>query len=435
MASRADLLWDVVEEHLADAAFLWERWERALVSPALGVGEVAEGVEERLAANLEGLAVAGAAALPRILEPALDEGEPGEAFAAASTTLELPGGPGRVWAALARAEGERGAALIRAVALSRAIGPGDLGPMLEDPSATVVAAGLEAFALRGEDAGAPLLRHLGSVDAAVAVPALRAACFTGQAVRGHVERAWSSRDADIRDGALEAGLRLGLRPAFLACRHIVEERDPRAQRALALLALGGDPADLPRIEKASAEPSLRAAALLALGRLGAPAGLETIVAAMKDPPPVARIAGEAFTAITGIAVQGELQAAEPQEAPLPPLEEDDLDAQLVEGPEAELPLPNGDAVAALLRTLGPGPDRLARQEGGQPATPRNLLRRFSTASMRRRGLIAIELAVRSSGSLRLETRDWALEQLRRERRDLVAFPTERLLAFSRALRS
>ena len=118
---RADslVLWDVVEEHLEEAGFQWERWERALVSPLLSARQVADGVEGRLAAHLEGLAVAGSAAADRLLVPALHEGEPGEAAAAATAILESPGGISRVRAALADAGGERRRLVTRALALSR----------------------------------------------------------------------------------------------------------------------------------------------------------------------------------------------------------------------------------------------------------------------------------------------------------------------------
>lgn len=52
-------MWNVVEKHLDDAGFQWTpRWERAHVSPVLRAHEVASGIEEQLAANVDALAIA-----------------------------------------------------------------------------------------------------------------------------------------------------------------------------------------------------------------------------------------------------------------------------------------------------------------------------------------------------------------------------------------
>ena len=101
MGAENQLLWDVLEEHLDEAGFLWERWERSLVSPLLRPRQVAEGDEARLLAHVEGLTIGGSAAADGLLEPALREGEAGEASAAALALLALPDGLARLRAALA----------------------------------------------------------------------------------------------------------------------------------------------------------------------------------------------------------------------------------------------------------------------------------------------------------------------------------------------
>src|SRR6185369_14237639 len=47
--------WDILEEHLAEAAFLWEQWELALDAANYSLDEVAAGPEERLRAHLDAL--------------------------------------------------------------------------------------------------------------------------------------------------------------------------------------------------------------------------------------------------------------------------------------------------------------------------------------------------------------------------------------------
>src|SRR5690349_14801760 len=82
-----DVLMDVLEEHLDEAAFLWSQWERALVAPHSVLNEVA-GLEERLLAHVDGLVIGGVPVAGRLLIPALEElADLGRVFVAAYTLL------------------------------------------------------------------------------------------------------------------------------------------------------------------------------------------------------------------------------------------------------------------------------------------------------------------------------------------------------------
>ena len=65
--------WDICEEHLDEAAFLWDRGERALNAPNYAIGEVAVGPEERLLAHLDGLVLGGQPVADKLLLPALGD--------------------------------------------------------------------------------------------------------------------------------------------------------------------------------------------------------------------------------------------------------------------------------------------------------------------------------------------------------------------------
>jgi hypothetical protein len=66
-AVRSTVRWDIMTEHLDEAAFLWTQWEHALVSPRYALADVADGPEE--------------------LIPALAHDEPEYRFAAAGALL------------------------------------------------------------------------------------------------------------------------------------------------------------------------------------------------------------------------------------------------------------------------------------------------------------------------------------------------------------
>lgn len=430
MPRAAPVLWDVIEEHLDDASFLWDRRERALGSPLWRPAQLADRIEERLLANVDGMAIG--VAVDRVLAPALEaEGAP--AAAAALALLALPDGLARVLDALRSAEGARREALARALALSRRPGlERDLLAALKDPSPSLVAAALEALAFRRIDAGAALLPLLGSRAADLHLAALRAARATAQPVRAHVERACDSANPLAREAAIETGMLLGFHGAYLACQRLADSGAPGCGRALVLLAMGGDPADLPRLERALGTPGLRRAALVALGYAGRPSSMERILE-WADARDAAPLVGEAFHSLTGVAVEKDLLAPPPPDEALPPLEAEDLDADLDPGVEGELPLPDAQALRQRWRKESSRFEPGQRYVAGKPFTLEALLAAFLEGSMRRRQLIGFELAVRTRRELWVETRDWASEQRRAERQQRLPSRSETKQPFSRLL--
>src|SRR5258705_5913553 len=76
------ILWDIYEEHLDEAAFLWGEWESALVAAHYTIAEVAEGPEERLLAHLDGLVLGGKPVAEKLLLPAIEGDDVGKVAAA-----------------------------------------------------------------------------------------------------------------------------------------------------------------------------------------------------------------------------------------------------------------------------------------------------------------------------------------------------------------
>ncbi len=241
---------------------------------------------------------------------------------------------------------------------------------------------------------------------------------------------------------------LGFRAAYAACQRLAASAEPKplpepaatptktaaGGLALAVLAIGGDPADLPRIESALEKPALRPAALVALGYAGRAGSIERILEWSADAK-LARLAGEAFSAITGVAIDGELLGAPAAEEDLPPLDEDDFDAELDPGPQGELPVPDAEALEHWWRREAKRFDPATRYVGGRPFAPEVLLEAFLSAPMRRRRLLGLELAVRSRRDYWIETGDWAFEQLRNQQRCKLAIRSETKLPFSRLLQA
>ncbi|MFP2928038.1 hypothetical protein ACLESO_23120, partial [Pyxidicoccus sp. 3LG] len=87
------LRWDIAEEHLDEAAFLFRQREKDRVSPLYTLQELADGVEGRLLAHVDALVLGGPRVARRLLLPRLTAESEAESFAAGFTLL----GMGEEW--------------------------------------------------------------------------------------------------------------------------------------------------------------------------------------------------------------------------------------------------------------------------------------------------------------------------------------------------
>lgn len=432
------LRWDVYEEHLDEAAFRWSQWEKALDAPDYTLAEVAE-LEELLAAHLDGLVLGGTRVARRLLEPALASDEPERVVAAALALLggEEPPGPSAVLAALPLAAPAMLPAFRRALelALPSAI-PAEFTSLLKKEEAapellalvfdTLSAQGLVTLPLCS-----PFFSH---PEPQVAAAALRAAGgYAAVNARlpldpGVVQRALESPEPVLRDAAIVAGLLGGHRRAWTACQAVAASPSPDGRLPRLLLALGGDERDTARLVELLSHEAPRPEVLWALGFTGSIAAAEACLEWMRQAP-VAALAGEAFSAITGLRIEGPY-ATERQE----PEAEESLDANLVPGPEAALPLPQADAVAEWWREARTRMDARKRYLAGQPWTPQGLLDALASAPMRRRHVLALDLELRSRGSLRVPTRAFAARQRAAWEQARSATPSSFSRSFAESLR-
>jgi uncharacterized protein (TIGR02270 family) len=404
------ILWDVIEEHLDEAAFLWLQWERALVSPGYVLREVMSGPEERLLAHVQGLLECGSPAVERLLLPALEE-EPGRVCAAALVLL-AEGMREQVDGLLGRLEDgdtvyrdciQRVLVLVGGEALTSC-----LGALVQEgrAPALVLAHALGALSVRARDIpGLELGPFLSSTEPLLRASALRAAGRWNRPLPpAELRSALDAPSAAVRDSALEAGLLLGERAAWEVCRHFVSSRLPGGGFAMRLLAMGGTPQDLQRLVSLLEVPELREDALRALGTSGRPEAVEACLPLLREKK-VARLAGEVFSAITGVAVE-----AGPDEEEDAPLRLAITEEEGAQGAELELPLPEPDAVEAAWKEERKRLVAETRYLHGQPLGAELLLRTLRQAPMRRRRDLALELAIRSRGKWRVDTRGFAHQQ-------------------------
>jgi uncharacterized protein (TIGR02270 family) len=174
--------------------------------------------------------------------------------------------------------------------------------------------------------------------------------------------------------------------------------------------MSGDERDVERLLELLSNEKLRPDVLWALGFSGRVAAADACVELMRNKP-VAALAGESFSAITGLRIAEEYAAPrEEEDEALPPLEED-LAADLTPKPEDALPRPEPERVAAWWQQERQRLDAKQRYLAGQPFTPQALLDALSSAPMRRRHALALELALRSRGAIQVPTRAFVMPQL------------------------
>lgn len=412
MTDANEPLWDVVEEHLDEAEFLWEQWEASLVAPNYVLREVEDGPEARLLAHLDGLVVNGPLVAERLLLPTIADAdaEPTRVRAAALALLQTPGDAGfdAVFSELHGSPAQR-PELVRALECCD-VGPlyPRLGGLLAAEDAELRHAAARVLAYHGEALIEVVPGLLASERAVDRVLGLRMVPRFSEGARHRhaVLAALASEHPDLRDVALTSGALLDLPQAWGCARDLVAARDPGAGQALLLLALRGDPADASAIAAAVEDEALRGSALWALGFLGTVEAVELAMPWLEDATH-ARLAGEVVAAISGLDLADEDLTRVPEE-----------DEALEHRPEDDLPLPDAMGVLVWWRRQRGNFAGGRRYLGGKPRDAATLRGALHEGPMRRRAahLLALQCGAAPGRGPRLET----TAPSRRQWRELAA---------------
>lgn len=451
-ARRPRILWEVLEEHFDEGAYGLVCFARALESCERTLSDLTRYPEQRMIAQVDALLLGGEPVRARLLEPALvvsddedEEPEPERLALAAWALLER----GYVAALQAPLRDQRAlvrAALVSGVRHVRDAGcdawlANELTPEPSQPSAT----GLMALAAARQLAPANLLAALQSSDPELVESA--AACARhGESAKlmGAVQYLLEHDQAEVRDQCLLASLAWGAQKAWLDCKRWALDPSQPSPLSTLLYAALGTRADHEALLSLVASAADKRALLFVLGFTGNVAVYEALAAALSgDDPLNARIAAQSLGLLFGFSPAADefslpppaprelLVLPPPEEDPeaeetLPPLEADDLDADLVPTPEQELPAP---AVLAItrhceqrLKTLG-SKQRLIY---GRPYGLDSVAEALRRAPLRVRHGVALALGVRCAGSLWVDTR----AATRKQEAQLSRIPALNLQRFS-----
>lgn len=408
----AEPYWDLVEQSLEEAAFLWKRWDADLESPTRSLDEVWSWTEDRLHGALDGVRVAG----EKVVE-ATEAGLRGKDQAAITAAAHVLAAqtPASAREALATAVRNAKGAALRA--MTRGIETAALDASFAPVTAVLASAGPEHSAalcrikrFRRVAPGRELEEALQSGIPQLQAEALRSLAHVADesVAARHISWGLKSSDREVRCAAIQTGIRRGEPAAWQAAVQLAEERNAGCAPLLSALAALGSPEEQQLVIGALREPSLQRAGLFAIAYIGTRQAVEICLTGMRDEK-LARSAGEAYCAITGAELARDgLAAPEPAEGPSPPaLEDDTLEANLVPTAVDQWPLPDLDGVCRHWQRLQPQYGQGVRHWRGRPVGLDGLTDALERGPMLRRDDLAFELAARTLGKYDLETRAFA----------------------------
>lgn len=402
------MLQDILEHHANELAFLWAQRDAAARAPHIDLRALA-GFDERVEANVDGLRIAGNQGFA-VARAMMELGEPGVAFAAALLAIER----GDTKGLAAAMEPADDPAMARALISAFGWAPEARAALAAEPLLAPSAPprhrviGLAAFATHRRDAGGAILNSLLDQDAGVRARALRSAGEIGRRdLAPDLARALSDEDEACRFWAAWSLSLLG--EAFSPTLWSFVESERYAMRAVAMAArrAGPDARALGRLEALSARAEHARVAIAGAGALGDPGAVPWLLARMEDEA-LARIAGEAFTMITGIAIEGEL-AAKPSKRRDGP-SDDPADPSVAMDPDMDRPWPAKAALAGAFRTRGAELRRGQRYLLGQSISEGTTLRVLRDATQPLRAAAAIERSLLAPGRPLFEVRAPAFRQ-------------------------
>jgi uncharacterized protein (TIGR02270 family) len=411
--------WDIYEEHLNEAAWLWGNWEQALDSAVYALGDVVVGPEERLLAHLDGLVLGGQPVAQKLLLPALVGEDLGGIAAAAWALVQAEDADHQdvVIGALSSAEPPAQTAIGRALHLAARADVSRLVPLFNTGAPLVRAIVLDVLGTREpgwvREHIDPAMRSGQPPLVAAALRAVRN--LHEPELLGYVELVSKSDDIEVRLESMRAGLAFAVKTAWNECRTFAGGLGEPCRLSLGLLATSPDPSDRAFVRGRVQDADVGMHALWALGFAGDADSADVLVQAMADEKK-SRVAGEAFAAITGLSIAGEMAKLGKTQGP-DAEEVADEDSPPAVRPEDFLPEPQVEKVKKWWdkerRRFVPG----TRYVGGQPRSPATLRTAFLTAGSWRREVLLIELAASVANlprvsPLKVDLKGWAREQIK-----------------------
>lgn len=437
------VLWSVLEEHFEDAQYLFLRWEDALDKPDDSLRELAVGPEARLAAHVRGLVHGGLPVVERILFPAIRADGAEEAFderaqrvtaALGILAQPVPDTERLITAATEELLPSSAAHLHRALQLwdaptsDRSLYEASLRTKPESWPAW-----LRTFAIRGQPAdenmvNACLRGDESSVLAALAVVPDMAAS-AGARIHEVLGYFFGDRSVALRVAALRSALQVGSHRAWSLCLEWFES--PAVPPGIIeLIGLVGNAQDHQRLIQQVVDGHISEARVWALGYCGRPHAAHLCAQLLGHADErIARLAFEAFQAITGLPTDGRFvepelrpgdrELSEPDGEFAKAEAERDAAAQVQASADAAagldpivrlLPKPKPPEILAWWARAQASFDPKQRYLHGHVSNLEVMRAAYADGPSRRRHLLGYEITLRTRSQVQPSTRAFAIRQ-------------------------
>jgi len=395
----------VIEQHAEKAAFLWLLRDAAVHEPHYSLSDLAY-LDNRVEAHIDGLRIAGDDGW-NILKETLVWEDAGEVFAGAVLAFET-GVEERMDTVLVAGSDdyELSRGLISALGwLPFNQANGYIENLATAESSALRRIGLAAYAVHRHDPGQFLIDALSDDDSILRARALRAAGELGRKdllsiLKDHIEE----DDENCRFSAAWSAAILGDPSAVPVLCNIAESEGPQAEKAccMALRLMRLSDAHV-WVQELSKHSNLKRLAVMGYGVIGDPVSVPWLIEMMATPE-LARVAGEAFSMITGVDLAYEdLEGEWPEDFEAGPTENpEDEDVEL--DPNEDLPWPEPKLIAGWWDKNKRKFTNGTRYLLGQHISPEHLQHVLRNGYQRQRSAAAIELAILNPGQPLFEVR-------------------------------
>jgi uncharacterized protein (TIGR02270 family) len=395
----------VIEQHAEEAAFHWLLRDGAVCAPHYSLDDLAN-LDNRLDAHIDGLRIAGEAAW-EICQEQLGWEEAGELFASAIIAF-VSGNEARMHAVLevGSASRELSRSFVSALGwLPYQQAEKYIQQLVTAESSDLRRIGIAAYAVHRRDPGQPLIDSLTNNDLALKARALSAVGQLGRVdllplVRGNL----AVDDDKCRFAAAWSAALLGDMNAVASLKSIARLNVPYREQAADIALRRMDLRDAHGWQKELAQtPDQIRLAVIGTGAIGDPVAIPWLFEQMTIPE-IARVAGEAFTMITGVDLAYEdLEGEWPQGFEAGPTDNPE-DENVEMDPDENLPWPNPELVQRWWAQHGRQFQMGTRYLLGQPMGLEWLQRVLRIGRQRQRAAAALELAIRQPGHPLFEVR-------------------------------
>jgi len=394
MSNDAHIITEIVDQYIDMVPFLWTQRNRAIDAPYYSLKDLSD-LDDRLEAHIDGLRVAGDPGWD-LCEAALEEDDPGLVFAAGVLAFE-------------NFDGERIDTVVSQGSRSRANFQGmvsALGWLTDQQFSEVVASFLRANSnqylrlaiagcgIRRFDPGDALTQAVGSEDlflrrrALIAVGELKRQDLLSELSRNRQHENYSCRLA-----AAISMLLLGDKSALDTIGQFVLAQSPFRVSSMKVALRAADlRTSQSWLKSLVAEPDTMRDMLIGAGITGDPVYVPTLIKCMDDPD-LARVAGGAFSMITGIDLAYEdLDGDWPEGFESGP-DDDPEDENVDMDADEDLPWPDKELISERWRKIKVDFASGTRYLAGKPITSEHCVAVMKNGMQGQRNAAALELAL------------------------------------------